>query len=63
METNPRLKMALIKVNEKDHLKVFEILLNHGPFSGIRGNMFRIEGYADEALERIKKAGIKVRML
>ncbi len=55
--------MALIRVNEKDHLKVFEILLNHGPFSGIRGNMFRIEGYADEALERIKKAGIKVKML
>ena len=63
MEIDPQFKMALIRVKPKDKFKVFEILINHGPFSGIRGNLFRIEGRADEALNKIEHAGIKVKIL
>lgn len=56
--------MVLIQVvKEKDADKVFSILLHNGRFSEIKGNKFRIDEHIEEALTKIKEAGIEIKEL
>jgi len=55
--------MTVIEVDEKDLDEVFEILLNNGRFTGLPNNRFRIDEHAEAVLEKIKQAGIKVRIM
>ncbi len=49
--------MVFIKVDQKDKLKVFGILLHNGKFSRIHG-LFRIDENEENGLQQIKDSGI-----
>ena len=55
--------MVVIEVEQKDLYKVFEILATNGRFTGLSNNRFRIDEHGNEVLEKIKRAGIKVKVL
>lgn len=53
---------VVIKVEEKDMDKVFEILSGNGRFAGLPDNKFRIDEHASKVLKEIEAAGIKVKV-
>lgn len=55
--------MVIIQVNEKDKEKVFEILMNNGQFRGLGENRFDILENGEEIFEKLKKKGIKYKVI
>ena len=55
--------MVLIQIKAEDKEKVFEILSTNGKFMGLSDNRFNIIEHEEEVLEKLKKAGIEVKVL
>ncbi|MBI4181979.1 MAG: hypothetical protein HY520_03355 [Candidatus Aenigmarchaeota archaeon] len=56
-------RAVIIEVEDKDMAKVFEFLVGNGRFAGLPNNRFRIEEHSQEILEKIKRAGITVKII
>ena len=57
------MQSVIIEVKENDMDKVFEILSRNGRFTGLSANRFRIDEHVDEVLNKIKEAGIVVKII
>lgn len=55
--------MTIIEIKKEDKEKAFEILINNGLFRALGENRFDIVENPEEVFEKLKKVGVKFKVI